>query len=76
MKHLLLVLGLFLSLAISAQNKEAPIQVEVYGKGNPVLLIPGFTVPGSGWEEVVAYLEPHFECHVVTLAGFGDVPPR
>ncbi|PHR88646.1 MAG: alpha/beta hydrolase [Leeuwenhoekiella sp.] len=75
MKNLLLVMGLFLSLAISAQNKEAPIQVEVYGKGDPVLLIPGFTVPGSGWDEVVSYLEPHFKCHVVSLAGFGDVPP-
>ncbi|MEH6659823.1 alpha/beta hydrolase [Leeuwenhoekiella marinoflava] len=74
MKHVLLVCGLFLGLSISAQNTIKPIEVEVYGKGDPVLLIPGFTVPGSGWNEVIAYLEPHFECHVVTLAGFGGLP--
>lgn len=51
------------------------IHVEVSGKGQPILFIPGFTVPGEVWEPVVKALESTYECHVMTLAGFGGKEP-
>ncbi|MGY6520548.1 MAG: alpha/beta fold hydrolase [Mongoliitalea sp.] len=51
------------------------IHVEVSGNGQPILFIPGFTVPGEVWEPVVNALESSYECHVITLAGFGGKEP-
>ena len=48
--------------------------VRVVGKGRPVLLIPGLTCPGAVWDETVAYYQGRYQCHVVSLAGFGGVP--
>ncbi len=60
---------------VHAQEHQSPIHVEVSGQGAPVLFIPGFTVPGSSWQPVVQQLEKAYECHVVTLAGFGGKEP-
>lgn len=75
MKNITLFLAVFFSLAIQAQTKNQPIHIKVTGNGNPVMLIPGFTVPGEGWNNVVNQLEKNYECHVVTLAGFGGKKP-
>jgi N-formylmaleamate deformylase len=48
--------------------------VRVVGKGRPVLLIPGLTCPGAVWDETVAHYQSRYQCHVVSLAGFGGVP--
>ncbi|WP_165822156.1 alpha/beta fold hydrolase [Hymenobacter edaphi] len=45
--------------------------VRVVGKGRPVLLIPGLTCPGAVWDETVARYRQQYQCHVVSLAGFG-----
>lgn len=58
-----------------AQNPEKPIYVNVYGKGDPILIIPGFTVPGDAWLPIVKELEQKYQCHVLTLAGFGGKQP-
>ncbi|UYZ64778.1 alpha/beta fold hydrolase [Hymenobacter weizhouensis] len=50
-------------------------QVRVVGKGRPMLLIPGLTCPGAVWDETVARYQRQYECHVVSLAGFGGVAP-
>lgn len=55
---------------------DAPAQhpnftVRVVGKGQPVLLIPGLTCPGAVWDETVAHYQKQYQCHIVTLAGFG-----
>ena len=47
--------------------------VQVVGKGRPVLLIPGLNCTGAVWDETVARYRGHYQCHVVTLAGFGGV---
>jgi len=75
MKNIILFLAVFFSLTIQAQIKNQPIHVKVTGNGNPVMLIPGFTVPGEGWDTVVNQLAKNYECHVVTLAGFGGKEP-
>ena len=76
MKKLILFLAIVVySLSLHAQNENQAIYVEVTGKGKPVLLIPGFTVPGSVWNPLVKQLEKNYECHIVTLAGFGGKKP-
>jgi len=74
MKNIFLFLAVFFSMAIQAQE-NTPIHAKVTGKGNPILLIPGFTVPGESWDATVNQLEKNYECHVITLAGFGGKDP-
>jgi pimeloyl-ACP methyl ester carboxylesterase len=50
-------------------------KVEVVGKGNPVLLFPGFACTGDIWKETTRELAKQYECHVFTFAGFGGVFP-
>ena len=63
----------------SAQAQAAPtshptFEVRVVGQGRPVILIPGLTCPGAVWDETVARYQRQYQCHVVSLAGFGGVP--
>lgn len=67
----LLILSTFFTFSFPKDKTPQPIHVEVSGKGEPILLIPGFTVPGEVWNPLVKELENNYECHVVTLAGFG-----
>lgn len=75
MKKIYLLFSILLSCAIQAQQTDQPIHVQVSGSGVPILLIPGFTVPGDSWEATVNQLEENYECHVLTLAGFGGKSP-
>ncbi|ADV48849.1 alpha/beta hydrolase fold protein [Cellulophaga algicola DSM 14237] len=72
LKLLVALLALNISLTLKAQ--EYPFKVNVVGKGNPILLFPGFTCTGAVWNDVVQDLSKNYECHVFTFAGFGDVP--
>jgi N-formylmaleamate deformylase len=47
--------------------------VRVVGQGRPVLLIPGLTCPGAVWDETVARYQGRYQCHIISLAGFGGV---
>ena len=49
--------------------------VRVVGKGQPMLLIPGLTCPGAVWDEAVAHYQRQYQCHVISLAGFGGTAP-
>ncbi|GAB4165387.1 MAG: alpha/beta hydrolase [Winogradskyella sp.] len=71
----LLILSIFFSWTLTTEQAPKPIHVEVSGNGNPIIFIPGFTVPGEVWNPVVKELEKSYECHVVTLAGFGGKAP-
>lgn len=59
--------------ALRADNpaQHPNFTVRVVGKGRPVLLIPGLTCPGAVWDETVARYQQQYQCHVVSLAGFG-----
>lgn len=63
---------LFITFSTIAQEKS--FQVEVTGKGNPILLFPGFSCTGDVWNETVKELSKTNECHIFTFAGFGNVP--
>lgn len=40
-----------------------------------VIFIPGLASPGDVWSETVDALGDDIDAHIVTAAGFGDVPP-
>ena len=63
---------LAISFSINAQNE--PFKVQIKGKGEPVLLFPGFSCTGEVWSPLVETLSQNYECHIFTFAGFGDVP--
>ncbi|MEQ8926303.1 MAG: alpha/beta hydrolase [Fulvivirga sp.] len=54
---------------------QSAIKVEKQGKGNPILFLPGFTTPGSVWNETIQNLNGTYETHVVTYAGFDGLEP-
>ena len=49
--------------------------VRVVGKGKPMLLIPGLNCTGAVWDEAVAHYQSQYQCHVISLAGFGGTSP-
>ncbi len=59
--------------ATRAAAAHPAFTVRVVGQGRPVILIPGLTCPGAVWDETVARYQRQYQCHVVSLAGFGGV---
>ncbi|MTI21463.1 alpha/beta hydrolase, partial [Fulvivirga sp. RKSG066] len=45
------------------------------GAGQPVIWLPGFTNPGSIWNETQSQLEGEFENHFISYAGFNGHEP-
>ena len=76
MKKLYVAIVLIIvQLHMVAQDAPKPIHSEVFGKGQPIIFIPGFTVPGEIWAPTVEKLQSNYECHVLSLAGFGGNAP-
>lgn len=77
LKTLVTILSAALLAATSAGATDAPkvIDVKVTGHGQPVILIPGLATPGAVWDATVKHLQDKYECHVVTIAGFGGMGP-
>ncbi|MDB6123001.1 MAG: alpha/beta hydrolase [Pedosphaera sp.] len=71
-----IVLAIALSTAIPLPTRAAEpsakssFAVKITGKGAPIILIPGLSSSGAVWDGTVAHLKDHYECHVLTLAGF------
>jgi pimeloyl-ACP methyl ester carboxylesterase len=55
---------------------SAAFQVKVTGHGQPMILIPGLASPGAVWDSTIAHFKDHYECHVLSLAGFAGTPAR
>lgn len=70
-KLILLYLVIFGSLT---QAHTQDLNVSVSGNGPKVILIPGLASSGEVWEETVSHLSKTYECHVLTLPGFGTNP--
>lgn len=77
MKSHLLSASVALLFTITLPAAETPkvIDVKTIGAGKPVILIPGLASPGAVWDDVVKDLSGKYQCHVVTVAGFGGLPP-
>jgi pimeloyl-ACP methyl ester carboxylesterase len=52
----------------------APFKVVVTGSGPAIILIPGLASGGNVWDGTVAHFKGHYQCHVLTLAGFAGQP--
>ena len=65
----------FLLTSVLTANSQSAFKVVVSGKGQPILLFPGFGCTGEVWNDAVAELSKTHQCHVFTFAGFGNVPP-
>lgn len=74
-KTLVLLIVLLSNTIITLNAQEKGFEVRVIGKGEPVLLFPGFTCTGDVWSEVVKELSKTNTCHIFTFAGFGGVKP-
>jgi N-formylmaleamate deformylase len=62
---------------IVADNPAAhpTFTVRVVGKGKPMLLIPGLNCTGAVWDETVAHYQAQYQCHIISLVGFGNTAP-
>ena len=56
-------------------SQEKAIRVEVIGKGDPILFLPGFITPGSVWAPTLKNLQTKSESHLFSYAGFDGVAP-
>lgn len=54
---------------------QKAIEVTKSGKGNVVIYLPGFTTPGSVWNETINNLKGENESHVFSYAGFNGLEP-
>lgn len=71
LKITFVLLSVLLCFNLQAQK---PFEVEVSGKGQPVLLFPGFTSTGKVYEDIIGLIAEKYEVHTFTFAGFGGVP--
>lgn len=73
MKKLLVIAILSLVLIESNAQQQKSFSVTVTGKGQPVILIPGFSCSGDVWKETVDHLKDKYQCHILTLAGYAGM---
>ena len=68
------ITGNVLGQKTSQDAKYPSFKVEVIGKGQPMILIPGLASSGAVWASTVEKYKANYECHVLTLAGFAGQP--
>ncbi len=73
MKTIKLIIA-FLFLTQFAFSQKA-IFISKSGEGKPIIFLPGFTTPGSVWNETIKNLDRSSENHVVSYAGFNGMEP-
>ncbi len=61
--------------ALRAVSEHPSFHVDVTGHGKPMILIPGLASSGATWDSTVARYSAHYQCHVLTLAGFAGQSP-
>lgn len=70
------VLFLFFSAVFfNGYSQVKAVHVESTGQGQVVIFLPGFTNPGSIWEEFIPALDGEIEAHMVSYAGFNGMEP-
>lgn len=65
----------FAAAAPPSDFRPTAFTVKVVGQGEPMILIPGLASSGEVWNDTVAHYSAHYQCHILTLAGFAGVPP-
>ncbi len=59
----------------AADFRSDRIVVETRGRGPDLILIPGLASTGQIWQRTADRLDNRYRVHLVTVRGFGDVPP-
>ncbi len=72
--NLVILLAITASAQFSAKQTRA-FDVQVYGEGPSMFLIPGATSSGNVWDATVEKYKDDFQIHVFTLAGYAGVAP-
>ncbi len=75
MKTNILYLFFISVLNINTSHAQNPIQVQTQGKGQPVLLLPGFANSSEVWEETLQNIKGKHQFHLVDYAGFNGLQP-
>jgi pimeloyl-ACP methyl ester carboxylesterase len=75
MKKLILTVGLIIAVVAAVFSQNNAIRITKEGKGIPILFLPGFTTPGSVWNETVKSLKGNYQSHLVSYAGFNGIAP-
>ncbi len=67
--------GLIIALLFLARFAftQPAISVVKTGKGNPVVFLPGFTAPGSVWDETIKHLDGSHTSYTISYAGFNGL---
>ena len=60
----------------AASADASSFEVRVTGSGRPMILIPGLACPGAVWDSTVARFSNQYECHIISIAGFGGTPAQ
>lgn len=72
-KLFLLAFGVII--AATTVFAQPAFQAKKSGKGDAVIFLPGFTCPGSVWDETISHLNKKHETHVISYAGFNGLAP-
>lgn len=56
----------------NVNEEQQRFEVEVVGKGEPIILIPGFVSDQRVWEPIVRPLSASYQIHRISIAGFGN----
>lgn len=75
MKKTTFLFSVFILLMIFNTAAQNSFTVEKTGKGQPILLFPGFTCTPEVFDDLKEELSKNYELHAFTFAGFGGVPP-
>lgn len=60
---------------VQLASAQQAITVQKSGAGAPIIFLPGFTTPGSVWDETIRHLDGTYESHTVSYAGFNGLAP-
>jgi len=69
-------LFIFLFALVSQVEAQQFFTAEVKGHGKPMILIHGLYCNGDVWKETIEHYQKKYECHIITLAGFGGNEPK
>ena len=61
--------------ALNVHGQKGAFNVDVFGNGEPVILLSGFASSDNMWNQVIENLKSKYQFHVITIAGLGNVPP-
>jgi len=73
MKKIRIVITLLFLVQFAFTQKA--ITVVKNGTGRPIIFLPGFTAPGSVWDETIKNLNGSYESYIVSYAGFNGLEP-